>query len=299
MTGLPLIQHAARRIIGWQECSEIVLMGVLVWLLIWHVNRHRAAQARLAELRDTERVRAHNREVAARFGSHEVRTRLTIARGFAELIHDAATGEPMRSDASVVLTEFDKASALTTKLLDLVRFETPAATQPLDIDELIDTIVMRWSATADRVWSAAAAVGTLPGDAERLEAALDCLIENAVKFTAPGDSIAVEARHRDGQVLISVRDTGAGIPAGDLERIAEIFQTGSSAGARAGSGLGLAIVRSIAEARGGGLDITSTEGAGTCMTIRLAADGLPTAIAPVLLPDAIATHLHTDALRVG
>jgi two-component system OmpR family sensor kinase len=267
-TGVPLIEHAWSLVIGWEECSEIVLMGVLVALLIWHVDRHRAAQAHLQSQREIEAMRSNNREITARFGSHEVRTRLTIARGFVELIRNAAVDEMTRADADLVIEELDKASALTTKLLTLVRVEASTPRQPFHLDDLIERVVRRWEATAKRAWSADSSVGVLFGDPERLEAALDCLIENALKFTTTTDAIEVSARASGDHVLISVRDTGDGIPERDLQRILEVFQTGSAAGARAGSGLGLAIVRAVAESRGGALEVASTETVGTCFTIR-------------------------------
>lgn len=269
VTGIALVDHARAAIIGWEECSEIVLMGVLVALLIWHVRRFQDAQQRLRELRESERLHAEQREIAARFGSHEVRTRLSIARGFAELIRERATEDLTRSDAAIVLTELDKASALTTMLLTLVRVEGPTVRVPVNLPELISGVLGRWRATADRQWDAEVTVGMMLGDAERLESALDCLIENAVKFTEVGDLIKVEAGPDGEIVTLSVIDSGPGIPAEDLPRVAEIFRTGSTAGDRAGSGLGLSIVRAIVEARGGSLQVASQPGAGTTITLRI------------------------------
>ena len=271
-TGIPLIKHAASGTIGWEECSEIVLMGVIVALLVWHVNRQRVAQAHFAALREAERIRSDQRDAAARFGSHEVRTRLTIARSFAELIRDAATDQQTRRDAAVVLGELDKATALTTQLLTLVRFETPVSqgnAKPVDVDELVDDMGRRWSATAERMWTWSSQVGLFLGDAERLEVALDCLLENAVKFTTVADSIDTSVRLHGSELHISVQDSGCGMPAEDLVRVTEIFETGTTAGARAGSGLGLAIVRAVADARGGTLQIASEVNGGTRVTMRI------------------------------
>ncbi len=271
-TSDPLVRHAQSRVIGWSECSEVVLMAVLVWMLIWHVNRHRAAQQRIAQLLEDEQIRSHNRELAARFGSHEVRTRLTIARGFVELIRDATSDEAIRCDARLVLGELDKASALATKLLTLVRVEAVAPRVPIHLDDQIEAITQRWAATADRAWSSASSVGVMLGDPERIEAALDCLIENAVKFTSSGDCITITALRQASDVVVSVEDSGVGIPEADLQQVFEIFKTGSTAGDRAGSGLGLAIVATIVEARQGTLEVSSTVGVGTCFTMRIPAN---------------------------
>src|ERR1700712_1377205 len=212
-TGLPLVRHARAGVIGWEECSEIVLMGVLVALLIWHVDRQRAAQNRLQLQGELEARRNHNRHITAQFGSHEVRTRLTIARGFVELIKSTSAEEQVRGDAEVVLAELDKASALATKLLTLVSVEAPTPGQPLHLDDLLQSIMLRWEATASRRWSLDSSVGIMFGDPERVEAALDCLIENAVKLTTAGARISVTAWIEDGHVTLSVSDSGLGIPA--------------------------------------------------------------------------------------
>ena len=210
VTGTSLVWHASAGIIDWTECSEIVLMGVILALLIWHVNRHRAAQIRLVAVQDQERARAHRREMAARCGSHEMRTRLTIARGFVELIGQAAEDDGIRSDAQLVIGELDKTTTLATNLLTLVRVHQGGRLAPLDIDDLVEAVVHRWRTTADRDWRVSSSVGTFSGDAERLEVALDCLLENAVKFTGIGDTIAVEARRSGGEIILTVTDAGWG-----------------------------------------------------------------------------------------
>ncbi|MGS0685247.1 sensor histidine kinase [Nakamurella sp. GG22] len=278
VTGVALVRHAASGIIGWEECSEIVLMSGIISLLIWHVNRQWAAQARLRALQEADRQRSEQREITARFGSHEVRTRLTIARGYAQLIADQSAEPTVREDAELVVNELVKASTLATNLLTLFRVVEPSTPEPVDVDRMLTDILRRWSVTADRSWSARSAVGTVQGDNERLEAMLDCLLENAVKFTVPGDSIAMTADIRGGELVLTVRDSGAGIPAADLQTVFEIFRTSSTAGDQAGSGLGLAIVKAITQARGGTVSVASTLGQGTTFTLRF-----PVRLAPAPL----------------
>lgn len=267
VTGIPLILHASAGEIGWSECSEILLMGVILSLLIWHVNRQWAARDRLLEIQAEERRQTRQREIATRFGSHEVRTRLTIARGFAQLIADSAADPGLQSDANVVVRELDKASVLTTNLLTLVRVAQPSPQAPVDVDDLIEVVVSRWSVTANRSWSTSSSVGIVFADAERLESALDCLLENAIKFTEPGDDISVTVESKDKTLILSIRDSGDGIPPDELGKVFDVFETSSNAGERAGSGLGLAIVRTITEARGGTVAVESTLGEGTCFTL--------------------------------
>jgi signal transduction histidine kinase len=268
VTGIALVGHAAAGTIGWEECSEVVLMALILWILVWHVDRQWAARRQLIAVQSDERERAEKRELAARFGSHEVRTRLTIARGYANLIADQSTDPDVRADADLVVAELVKASALATNVLTLVRVDQPAPRSRVNIDELVRVVVRRWSVTAVREWSGHCDAGVIDGDAERFEATLDCLLENAVKFTIDHDDIAVTATRDGTDLVLSVRDSGAGIPATDLDSIFDAFRTGRNAGERAGSGLGLAIVRAITEALRGTVHVQTAPGAGTTFTLR-------------------------------
>lgn len=269
VTGAAIVRYGIAGIIGWEESSEIVLMGVIVAFLIWHVNRYRAAVQRVDELREAERVRAGNRELATRFGSHELRTRLTIARGMTELIHDTTSDQEVRSDAAMAIGELDKASSLATNLMTLVRVDSSLPLEPVDLDELVHLTVRRWAARANRDWVAMPIAGFILANAERVQAAVDCLVENAVKFTDDGGRISIDAYFDGPDVVITVADSGTGIPAEEVALVTDLFHTSSRAGHRAGSGLGLPIVRAAVESRGGSLTIASELGVGTQATIRM------------------------------
>ncbi|HKC26477.1 MAG TPA: HAMP domain-containing sensor histidine kinase [Jatrophihabitans sp.] len=276
-TGIPLIKHARAGFIGWEECSEIVLMGVIAALLVWHVRRGQAARAGIQAMREAERASSELREIATRCGSHELRTRLAIVRGLTDLIRTNASDAASRANAVLSLEELDKASVTATNLLTLFRIEGPtAAPRDVDLDALVSGISRRWAVRADRLWRFRADAGTVSADPERLEAALDCLIENAVKFTDEDDRIDIEAipdptnEHR---VLLSVQDSGPGIPEADIGLVTELFGISQAAGEQAGSGLGLAIVKAITESFGGKVIISSAVGQGTKVTLRLPRKG--------------------------
>lgn len=246
-------------------------------MLIWHVNRHRAAQHAIAELLEDERVQAGQRELTARFGSHEVRTRLTVARALVEMMRQDSADPAIHADAALVLGEIDKATATVTTLLHLVRADAPGEAETVDLDDVVHGVVARWAAGVERIWHSASSVGAVLADPERLEAALDCLIENAVRFTDRTDTIGVEARVEGPDLVISVADTGAGIPEADRDRVFAVFETGSTAGELSGTGLGLALVSALVEARGGTLGVTSEVGRGSCFTMHV----------PVIRPPAV------------
>lgn len=286
-TGVPLITHARNGVIGWEECLEIVLMAIVAALLVWHVRRSQRVTARLETVRAAEAVRARNRELTSRFGSHELRTRLTITRSLIELVRSQATSVQVHEDTGLAINELDKALATATNLLALVRVDDPDDVVVMDFAVLVADLRRRWEINVDRQWHFASDAMIIRAEAERLEAAVDCLIENAVKFTGDFDEITVIARrHHDAAVLV-VEDTGCGIPAEDLERVAALFETSRSAGARAGSGLGLGIVRAVADSHGGTMSISSVLGRGTRVELRLPLNrprSAEAAVAPLPMP---------------
>jgi len=102
------------------------------------------------------------------------------------------------------------------------------------------------------------------------------LIENAVKYTPRGGSVSVQLGSSNGQVLLTVADSGIGIAPGDLPHIFDRFWRADSArtrtGERPGAGLGLAICKWIAEAHGGHIDVVSRPGRGTTFTVSIPRD---------------------------
>jgi two-component system, OmpR family, sensor histidine kinase SenX3 len=113
-------------------------------------------------------------------------------------------------------------------------------------------------------------------DAAQLVSAITNLLDNAVKYSEPGQAVDVTAVALEGRVVLRVQDHGIGIPTRDLERIFERFYRVDKARSRAtgGTGLGLSIVRHVAEAHGGDVTVESTEGEGSTfwLSLPLAAD---------------------------
>jgi signal transduction histidine kinase len=108
------------------------------------------------------------------------------------------------------------------------------------------------------------------GDASWLERLLLNLIDNAIKFTAPGGRIALSVWADDGGARIALQDTGVGIASDELPRIFERFYRVDQARSSAeGAGLGLTLVKWIVDRHHGAIDVTSAPGAGTTVTIRL------------------------------
>jgi signal transduction histidine kinase len=108
------------------------------------------------------------------------------------------------------------------------------------------------------------------GDAVSVATVISNLVTNAIKYNRRGGRVTVRAARRDGAARLEVTDTGLGIPAGSLPRIFdEFYRAGGEASGIPGTGLGLAICRRIAHDLGGGIEVASTEGAGSTFTVTL------------------------------
>jgi signal transduction histidine kinase len=144
--------------------------------------------------------------------------------------------------------------------LSIERARVPAAQVIFDAEE-----TQRAFVSSSRLDLRLDVEGDLPdlwADRDRLLQVLGNLVHNASKFTAPGGRITVEARRGERDVVFSVTDTGAGIPAADLPRLFDRFWQARK-GERRGAGLGLAIARGIVEAHGGRIWVESTPDAGS------------------------------------
>jgi signal transduction histidine kinase len=109
------------------------------------------------------------------------------------------------------------------------------------------------------------------GDVGQLSQVMVNLLANAVKYTPPGGRIDVTACAHEGAAVVSVRDTGIGIPQHDLQNLFTRFFRASNATAQGipGTGLGLAIIQTIVSHHGGDVAVESQEGAGTTVTVKI------------------------------
>ncbi|GAA1824297.1 HAMP domain-containing histidine kinase [Planosporangium flavigriseum] len=264
VTGYILCHHAAQGYIGWEETAEVPLMASLFGVMVWHVNRRNLAVGQVKRLAEAEHRRLEVQQLFVRLASHELRTPITVARGYTELVRathdDAATLE----DTEVVLDELDKLTRITQRLVTLMQLEEPYPLCSTDLDQELLRIAHRWEPTADRRWSVRSDIGTGMVNPERLEAALDCLIENSVKFTGPGDRIEIVGRRDASGWEVQVADGGTGMTAEEAAAVGTWAPRGRTA---TGTGLGLAIVHSVVHALGGQVEIETAEGCGTTVTL--------------------------------
>lgn len=209
--------------------------------------------------------------------SHELRTPLTAIKGWGETAKmSLATDEALvKRGLDVVLSEADRLSGLVEELLDFSRMETgrlSVVSQPLNISELLGESVDMYIELARKqgielIFTRPADDITVLGDPNRLKQVFINIIDNAVKYTENGGQVLVDQTAEEGCVRITVKDTGVGIPAQDIDRVKEKFYKANKT--VRGSGIGLAVADEIIKQHKGLLFIESTEGAGTTVTIVL------------------------------
>jgi signal transduction histidine kinase len=245
------------------EATDVPLITAMFAAMVW------CARQRQSALEDARRAAETERDFV-RDASHQLRTPITIARGHAELVRDEVRGRAV-DDMDVVLDELDRLARIADRLLLLAAAEQPnfLHRRPLELEALLTHIPRRWSAAAPREWLVDLDVaGTFEVDEERLTAALDAVIENAVKFSAPASAITFTAREERGHVVIRVADRGCGIDAARLPTVFDRF-AGDGTDGRRGTGLGLGLARAIVQAHGGSIELASVPGAGTAVTVRI------------------------------
>jgi len=260
--------------------AEVPLIALMFLVMVWHGRRRLAAtEDRLAAMEEVQRVSQENLRLMKqqrRFlqdASHELGTPITVALGHAELIERAVTNTPVAEDAHVVTDELMRLRRLATRMLLLASAGSPdfLHLEPVALESVAVEALDRWGHTPRRWRLTATAEGTALVDRDRLALALDALLENAIAHTAADDLIELGTRRENGHVILSVADSGCGIPAADLERIFLRFARADQNRTREGGGfgLGLAIVQAIAEAHNGSARASSTPGQGSVFEVLL------------------------------
>ncbi len=206
--------------------------------------------------------------------SHDIRTPLNAIIGYADLLDAGLSDETSRREATRSIRTSGKVLLqLVNDVLDLSRLESSKLTilpEPTDVARLTREMVVALKPICDRkglaLVSQIADIPPLMLDAQRIRQILYNLIGNAAKFTDRG-SISVTAGYRNGQLRLSVTDTGAGIHPRDLRHLFRPFAQTAHGQRRGGTGLGLAICDTLARRMGGRLRVSSTPGKGSTFAL--------------------------------
>jgi two-component system sensor histidine kinase MprB len=202
--------------------------------------------------------------------SHELRTPVTSMRTNVEILQQAPDMDPAERQWMLgeVVDQIEELTLLMNDLIDLARGdETGVDSEDVRLDLVVSEVVERARKRAPEtpveVELEPTVVAGLPA---RLERAVSNLVDNAIKYSAPGEPVEVALHGKE----LTVRDHGPGISTEDLPHVFDRFYRGAHARGRAGSGLGLAIVRQVVDQQGGSVAAEAAPGGGTLMRMRLA-----------------------------
>ncbi len=300
MTGHTVLEH----IIARSEETPVILVTGVDDLTVavdalrkgaWDYVVKRPDLSHLAELphvirRNLDRQRlVHERNLYRSMLSHDIKNPLHIILNYADMIDD----EPqLRGETRMLLQRIKDNAANTLNLvsnfIEVSRIDAGKLLfdrRPLCFTSLLQLVV-------DRQAALAAAKGVMVrldrmadhpevlADRIAMERAITNLVTNAIKFTTAGGTVVLELGGDPTALLISVTDTGRGIPPEDLPVIFDKYRRARESVLTEGSGLGLFIVKAIVEGHGGTIRVDSTVGRGSTFTIRLPIDAADSARRP-------------------
>jgi signal transduction histidine kinase len=252
--------------------DEIDRLGETYNAMALHIHEQ------VEKLRQTETMR---RDLIASV-SHDLRTPLAALRGYLEtlMLKGGSLSEDERLNyLKIAVKQSEQLQALISELFELVKLEggeTKLNAEPFQVSELVQDVVQKFEIPAQNngivlAGQIAPAAPFVYGDVALIERALENLLNNAIRHTPSGGSISLTVAPKPGAVAVEVRDTGVGIPAGDIPHIFDRFYRVDKSRNQesGGAGLGLAIVKRIVELHSGQIDVSSRVGLGTCFVIRL------------------------------
>ncbi|MHB9036750.1 MAG: ATP-binding protein [Armatimonadota bacterium] len=266
--------------------SEIKLPGwpqrVVSIRAAWYAEAHSGADSAIVIFHDLTEVRRHEmsqKEFVANV-SHELKTPITAVRTTAEALLAGAKNDEDFVDRflNTIISESDRLSLLIEDLLEIARRDS-GITKTEKLDCSVAEIVSRaLKVVYPQAAQKSVAVETnvpeaLVGFCDEAQAVqlVQNLVDNAVKYTLDGGRVEVSACEVDSNLVLSVKDTGIGIPHGEADRVFERFYRVDKARSRrlGGTGLGLAIVKDIVESHGGEIRLDTQLGKGSTFTVTL------------------------------
>jgi signal transduction histidine kinase len=292
MTGATIVIDALVAGISWWSALVLVLVGVLAGIVIGRLRgglkaeRSRvgtgAAEAerqRVDELARLSQLRADFVSLV----SHELRSPLAAVIGAAQTLQERwelLNSAQRESFLTLITDETARLAALVGDVLDTSQIEAGTFSyrfEDVDLARLVEDAIEAARLAQQEVPVVATVPSSLPairGDRARLRQVLGNLIDNAVRYSPEGGAVHVTAGPSDGAVRVDVQDDGPGIPLDQQTRIFEKFGRADLPGvSKPGTGLGLFIARSIAEAHGGSLAVSSEPDAGATFTLTLPVAG--------------------------
>ena len=272
--GMISVVRSKPRAFAPEEVELLTLLGRFVATAVQNIRAYEAERTTVEELRRLSALRADFVSLV----SHELRSPMATVIGSARTLQQRwreLAPEQRESFLALIADETSRLATLIGDVLDTSRIEAGTFSyvfDDVDVGELVRDVVASAELGQDEVPVEATVGESLPtirGDRERLRQVLANLVDNAVKYSPAGTPVEVEAATHNGNVIVSVRDRGPGVPAEDQTLIFEKFGRAKAGKAMPGTGLGLFIARSIAEAHGGSLDVRSSRERGATFTLTL------------------------------
>ena len=273
---------------NWVALAVYLLTAVGVSELAARARRRAAESERLAhDARDAEALRRSDAAKTAvlRSVSHDLRSPITAILTAGDVLEssEALSAEEREELHAAIRLQARRLNRVVSNMLDLSKLEADAAKPTPElwtVDVLIARALEAIGSENERIRA------VLPDDsppvrvdAAQLEHALVNLLENALKFSSPADSVELEAETAGDEVVVRITDHGPGVPVDERERIFDAFARGTNGDAGAGSGLGLAIAAGFVQLNGGRLWLERTDVGGTTFALTLPAERIPSEVA--------------------
>ena len=257
--------------------SQLCGLGLAIFLWGWFVLQDWGKLLRQETRTEVETLAAEDRRRFLQRLDHELKNPLTAIQAGLVNLRDQSNPTALES----VKAQTTRVSRLVADLRKLADLETrPLERAPVNLGEILETLtdLARENEFSDRLITLTIPQAPWPlpevsGDYDLLLLAIHNLLNNALKFTKPGDRVEVRALEDGQAVVVEVADTGPGIPDEEIPHVWEELYRGKGARGVPGSGLGLALVRAIMERHGGQVNIRSRAGQGTVVSLRLPEKG--------------------------
>ncbi len=209
--------------------------------------------------------------------AHDLRTPLMRIRGEAEMALAESDPDAMGHErCGSVLEECDRMLSLINTMLEISQTEAGSKSMErveVDVEAAVEDICELFRPAAEdkglSLHYAAVPVPAVIGDPQRLKRAMAHLIDNAIKYTASGGEVRVHCEQRHGEAVVTVTDSGIGIPAAAKAEVFSRFYRVDASRSEPGNGLGLSLAQAIIRAHGGQIDVESDEGRGSTFTVRI------------------------------
>jgi signal transduction histidine kinase len=215
--------------------------------------------------------------------AHDLRTPMTRLRGIAETTLQSDQGRERYEEALAdCLEESERVLTLLNTLMDISEAETGTMKlnlAPVNISNLIEDTVGLYEYVAEdkniRISVNCAKNIAMTADRNRMRQVLANLVDDAIKYTPSGGSIAIDAYHEKDQTVILVTDTGVGIPPEEIPKIWDRLYRGDKSRSQPGLGLGLSLVKAVVQAHKGRIEVRSVPGTGSVFTLYFPTSPIP------------------------